>query len=149
MDPFTLIAVIGLGIAAVGTGVQAYGSMQAAEASQDAEKLRKKQMSLDAMRKRREVLREAMLARSTALSNATAQGAEEGTGLQGGFAQIAGQAASNISHINQSEDIGKGIFDANATAAGAQGIASIGQGAQNFGLTMSGKADQLSRIFGA
>ncbi len=148
MDPFTIIALIGLATAAVGTGVQAYGSMQAAEASADAEKLRKKQMGLDAMRKRREIIRQTQVAQATALSNATAQGAQEGSGLQGGYAQIAGQGARDTAGVNQAQEIGQGIFDANARAATASGVAAMGGGVKDVGMTIAGNNDKIGRIFG-
>jgi hypothetical protein len=148
MDPFTMIALIGLSIAAVGTGVSAYGSVQTANATKDAEMLRKKQMGLDAMRKRREILRESMMAKATALTNASAQGAQESSGLQGGYAQISGVASRGLTDVNQSEDIGKGIFDANAQAASGQAVSAIGGGVKDIGMTMAGNNDKIGRIFG-
>jgi hypothetical protein len=148
MDPFTIIALIGLATAAVGTGVSAYGSMQTAAATKDAEMLRKKQMGLDAMRKRREILRESMMAKATALSNASAQGAQESSGLQGGYGQISGVANRGINDVNQSEIIGKGIFDANAQAAQGQAVSAIGGGIKDVGLTVAGNNDKIGRIFG-
>lgn len=141
-----LIPLIGLAIAAIGTGVAVKGQMDVAEATQDAEKLRKKQMNLDAMRRRREIARQAILARSQALSNATAQGAGEGSGLQGGYGQISGEAGRATLETNQSQTIGSGIFDANARAAKGEGITAIGGGLRSLGGDIAGSS---GRIFGA
>ena len=79
---FPLFAAVSLAMGAIGLGLQAAGTMatmegnrQAAAASKRAEDLRQKQMNLESMRQRRQVIRNAVRARSMALSGATAQGA--------------------------------------------------------------------------
>ena len=74
-------------ITAIGGIVSAIGAMKQAKASAKAEKLRERQMRLEAMRKKRELIREGQVARAEALSNATAQGAASSTGLFGGYGQ--------------------------------------------------------------
>lgn len=84
-----------------------------AAASVAAETARFQQMTLDATRARRQVIRQALITRSTALAGATAQGAQGGSGLQGGIAQIANQRSQMLTGIFQNTDIGNAIFEAN------------------------------------
>jgi len=88
-------------------------------ASVAAEEARRQQMNLEATRSRREVIRNALITRSTALSGATARGAQGGSGLQGGFAQIANQRSQMLTGIFQNTDIGNAIFEANRAFAEA------------------------------
>src|SRR5690606_1025739 len=105
-------------IAAAGIGLTAYGvskQMDAAEsaasaqksaiaAQQKAENARQQQMNLDASRRRRESIRQSIQARAFALANATAQGAENSSGLEGGYGQIAGRLGTNVLGINQNQE---------------------------------------------
>lgn len=106
-------------VAVVGSLFSFMGQQQQAKAMAKAEKAREQQMNLDAMRKKRAALRESLLARQTALANATNQGAASGSGLQGGFGQIQGVAGQNILGINQDQQLGSRIFAANQQYASA------------------------------
>jgi hypothetical protein len=117
----------------VGTVLSTIGAMKQAAASKKAEKLRQRQMQLEAVRKRREIVREAVVARATALSNATAQGANEGSGLQGGYGQITSQETRNKAALSQDVAIGNGIFKANQQYASGGMLSAFGGGIQNLG----------------
>lgn len=125
-----------LALSVVGTAVGVYGTIKQGQAMKKAEQLRKKQMDLDATRRRREIVRQATIARSTALANATASGSAQGSGLQGGQASITANAGNQIVQTNQAQEIGAGIFSANAQAAQYGTIASVGQGLGNLGNSM-------------
>lgn len=118
---------------AIGGIVSAIGSMKQAKASAKAEKLRQRQMNLEAMRKKREIVREGVRARAEALSNATAQGGAEGTGLQGGIAQITAQTNRNVLANEQDRIIGNKVFKANRQYAAAGGLMALGQGISSLG----------------
>lgn len=150
MPIFGIIAAIGLALSAVGTTVAVKGSLDAADASEKAEELRKKQMDLDAMRRRREIVRKNIIARAQALSTATAQGAGEtgSSALPGGYGQISGESGRASLAVSQNQEIGQGIFNANADASQAEGTASIGGGIFSIGNTMYGGSDKLGRLFG-
>lgn len=122
-----------MGLSVIGGVVSAIGSMKQAAASAKAEKLRSRMMQLEAMRKRRELIREGVVARAQATSNAVAQGAGEGSGLKGGIAQITNQQNRNVLASRQDEELGKGVFKANAAYAKAGGMISIGQGISSLG----------------
>lgn len=150
---FPLFAAVSLAMGAIGLGLQAAGTMatmegnrQAAAASKRAEDLRQKQMNLESMRQRRQVIRNAVRARSMALSGATAQGASSGSGIAGGLSQIAGDAGRQIQGVNQGQEIGAGIFDANRSIASAQELASFGGGLSSLGGAVFSSAEPMGRL---
>ena len=122
-----------MGLAVVGGVISAIGAQAQAKASASAEKARKRMMQLEAMRKRRELVREGVVARATATSNATAQGAGESSALQGGLAQITAQQNRNVTASTQDEALGNKVFNANAKYAKAGGMIAIGQGISSLG----------------
>lgn len=154
------LAAVGVGLAAAST----YGSYKARQqqnaamqsqmqAEQEAEKLRKKQMELEAKRRTMEVLRNQQRARSIALTAATNQGAAGGSGLQGGFGQISGQANTQRLSTNQNLEIGRGLFGASASISDARmAYANAGtnlaqwQGIGQLGTSMMSVAPQLSAL---
>lgn len=141
-----LIPLVGLALSAVGVGVSAYSAVQSAEASQDAERARKQQMQLDANRRRRESIRESMLAQGQALNAAAAQGASEGSAVKGATAAISGNAAESIVNTNQNVALGNQIYDANGRRAGWEGIGSIGQGVQSWGSMITNNSDKIAKL---
>lgn len=74
---------------------------------------RQQAMEIDARRRGLEVIRNQQRARAVALTNATAQGASRGSGLQGGYGQISGQSNVNAMGIQQNLLIGQNIFGLN------------------------------------
>ena len=122
-----------MGLAIVGGVISAIGASKQAKASAKAESLRERMMQLEAMRKRRELVREGVVARAQATSNATAQGAGEGSGLKGGIAQITAQQNRNTLASTQDEELGHGVFSANRKYAKAGGMISFGQGISQLG----------------
>jgi len=134
-------AVITLGSALVGGFMQYKGQEKMIQAQKKAEKLREQQMNLQAARERREVIRQSILARSTALATTTSQGASApgSSALGGAYGQIAGDANRQTLAINQNQSIGQGIFRANRqyfsgsqTVGMGSAIAGAGQAVGNF-----------------
>lgn len=147
MAAFTAaIALAGLALSGVGAAVQYSGQQKSLKAQKQAEDLRKKQMELDAARQRREIARKAMISRADALSNATNQGASQGSGLQGGFAQIANEAGRSTVAVNQNEQIGKGIFDANMRDFQGRSQAATGGAIGDVGGMFLNNSDLLGRV---
>lgn len=147
MPAVTSLVLGGLALAAAGTAGSVYSASQQGDiegniagAQMKIEEQKEQAMKLQAERQRMEVFRNAQRAHSLALTNATQQGAGAGSGLQGGFGQIAGAANSNILGINQNEEIGQNIFGYNqqisqyqmqlasmkGMQAGFQGLTSLG-----------------------
>lgn len=142
-----IIGAAGIGLTAAGAANQYKASKQMAaaqqgaiQAQQRAEAARQTQMNLEASRKRREAVRQAIQARSLAEANANAQGALFSSGLQGGYGQIAGRLGTNVLNTSQNQELGNAIFSANRDAssaysqyAGYQSQAALGQGLSSLG----------------
>lgn len=142
----TVLIGVGLGLSAAGTAINYSAQKKRAAAEEKAENAREKAMNLDALRRKRAVIREAQIARSTALANATAQGAAEGSGLQGGYGGITGQEGSNISGIEQNRQLGAEVFQANRAASRASTMSSFGQSVQSIGGMLIEQRGAISRV---
>ncbi len=125
MAAATAMAVVGIGMSVASM----FGSSSAAkkEAALEKQKFADEQkiqqqkqqaMELDAQRRTLESIRGAQRARAVALNNAVAQGAGQGSGLQGGYGQITGQANTNLLGINQNLTIGRNISSLNQDISG-------------------------------
>lgn len=116
-------------VASIAGGYLQYkGQKEQTAALQRAERLRERQMNLQAQRERRDAIRQAMAARATALATATTQGASAAgsSALGGAYGQIQGEAGRQVLAVNQNQEIGKGIFKANR--AYSQGTLTSGMG---------------------
>lgn len=129
-----------------GTGLQVVGAMKASSAQDRMEKLRKAQMELEANRQRRQIIRQAVVARSEALSNATAQGAQAGSGLQGGFAQIGGESGTAVTAVEQNRQLGRPMFDANRALSRAQTIQTVGSGVSSLAGALVKNQNEIGRV---
>ncbi len=158
----SIILATGLGLAAGGAymsynAAQKAGDANAGIAQQEmlADKQREKQMELDARRKMLETVRTAQRTRSLALSTATAQNAQLGTGLMGGYGQIAGQTGNDYLGISQNLEIGRNIFDINAQInmykmqlASAQTQSALGSGLTSLGGSFMSAGTTASNLWG-
>lgn len=121
MEPISIaMGVIGLGMQLFGgmgqaknSAAQAAVSRDEAQQEQNINDQKQQAMELDARRKGLEQIRTAQKAGSMALSAATNQGAQFGSGLQGGEAEVSDQANFNLSGIQDSLTIGRSINDYN------------------------------------
>jgi hypothetical protein len=151
MDPITAFTaatqVVGLGISLFGGSSASSDAKHAAEIQSNIagfegqlEDQRHTAMELAARRQSVETLRTNQRARSTAINNATNQGAQFGSGLQGGLAEVADQGLFNLSGINQNLAIGESMFNINKQITGQkQQLAQVqGQQATDQGLASLG-----------
>lgn len=152
----------GLVLAAAGTAVQVAGSIKSREAQKElireqrqAEANRKAAMEIDANRRRRELIRQSIIARSRALAVTSQQGAAEGSGLGGAFAQIQGQTAFGLGGLSAQEQLGANMFESNQRAFGARGreaeagtLSSVGTGLSSLGGAAVRSAGAFGRITG-
>lgn len=127
------------------------------------EQQRKLQMRLEAMRQRREIVRNMISARAEALSNATLAGAGASSGLQGGLAQESAEGTRQLTDVYTSEDVGKKIFNYNTglTLLGGQlnqvqakmGLAQsegqFNQGLISAGMSIMGSAATAGKVGGS
>lgn len=159
----SLALIGGLALSGIGVAAQTFGAVKAAEAQekgveaqQKAENARENAMKLDAQRKRREMVRQGILARSQALSQGAAQGAQFGSGLAGAEAGITEQTQFNILGVNESEQSGSYIFAANREGlrakkqeAQAGTIGAIGGGLGTLGGALMKNVGGINRLGGA
>jgi hypothetical protein len=141
------LTAIGLGISAVSAGAQYSANQQAAKASRRAERLREQQMKLDAQRKRRETIRQALAATSLATARSVGQGVGEGSSVFfGAYGQTMGELGRQINYTNVSEQIGGQLFDANADYASAVSAASTFNALGNIGTGLMTNAKTIDEI---
>jgi hypothetical protein len=138
---------LGLGIEAFGAFDQYEGAQKAAQASEQIAGLegqvneqRRLAMQITGRRQQMEIIRQGQRASAQATAAATNQGAQFGSGLAGGLAQVAGQAGSNLLGENQQLAVGNEIFNLDAKIsqqrilqAQAQGQQATGQGISSIG----------------
>jgi hypothetical protein len=163
MAAISSIALIGgLAISAVGAVMQFQGQrkMQQAQeraikAQQRAEAARQRQMELEAGRRKREIIRQGILARSQATAQAVASGAQFGSGLPGAIGGIAGQTAYAALGVDQARSIGTEIFSANQAKlsanrdeARAGGQVAMGAGISSLGGAFSKTLGSIGRLSG-
>lgn len=154
------LAVVGTGVAVKGYLDQqkageasAKASAEIEAASRRAEELRKQQLLLETRRRQRDAIRQGIIAKARAVSNATQQGAGQSSGLEGGLAQISGVVGQNVLGTSENAQIGLGIFDANADRASAEsrlGIArtdaQTGAGLYSLGTSLVSAAPTISSV---
>ena len=117
MDP------ISLAIGAVGLGMQIFGGMGQASASKEAAKIsqdearqeqgindqKQQAMELSGRRQQMEIIRTNQRARAQALETGVNQGAQFGSGLQGGLAEVTDQSLFNLVGVNSALETGRNI----------------------------------------
>lgn len=151
MNPIAIAAVITAIAAVASAGVSYYGQQVSADAQKQQEKLRKRQMNLEAARQRRQVAREAAQQRAIALTQGVAQGGQGSSGVAGSLADIGNVGNQNILGINQGQQIGSQMFSANVQEARGDSISATGAAIGSLGdkvansLTLYGNIGQPAR----
>lgn len=152
---------------AIGLGMSLFGGMKSTEAAKakaaaeqqisgleiQQDEVRKRAMELSANRQQIEVLRNAQRARSLALSNSTSQGAQFGSGLSGGYGQIAGAANWNNTGIQQNLGFGEQMFQLNSminqqkmSISGSASDAATGAGLSSMGKSLMGSFGPIKNL---
>ena len=139
------MAVAGALLGVVGQAFGLVGGLKAAKAEKKAEKLRERQMNLEAARKKRENIRTSLIQKAEVTATATAQGAGDSSALEGGIAGIEGAKNRNNLAVEQDRQIGAGIFKQNRKAAAGRGIAGIGEGISSIG-SLFGQSGSFSSV---
>jgi hypothetical protein len=154
---------IGIALGVIGAATSFFGSQDANEASQAAiaaqqrqEAIRKQAMDVDADRRRRQAIREMLIARSTAVARGAAQGAGQSgsSALPGAFGQIAGRAGFTLEGINTNQYLGNDmfsatqqLFEAKKDLADAQSTMQLGSSLSSLGGGLLGSAGTFDRVF--
>lgn len=151
--PLSLAAGLFLAATAVGGAVAYEGIQQQTEATKNMaaeqakqEQIRAEAARLEAERKRREVFRQAYIARSTAISRANAQGAGQSSALEGGLGGIQGQEGKQFTTINTNEAFGQQLYQSNIALAGFGADKASGQSTQALGGMIMNSAQAISNI---
>lgn len=97
-----------------GAGIQNQATKAITQLEFQGEAKRMEAMELDAKRTQLEIIRNHQRARALGLTSATAQGAQSGSGLQGGYGQVAGQSGVNLLGVQQNLGIGRDMFAINS-----------------------------------
>ena len=143
----TVLLGLGLALSAAGAVVQYTGAQAAASASQRSEALRKQQMDLDVMRRKREAIRQAQLARATGQAAATGQGVNStDSSVVGSNSQQTSNQTGNLTALNQNAELGIGIFKANADQAAGQSTAALGGAIGSWGSGLINNAQTISKV---
>lgn len=141
-----LAGLAGTAATLAGTALQYSGQKDAQEASKRAEQIRQAQMNVEAARQRRQIVRQAIIARSEALSSATSQGAAQGSGLAGGLGQIQGQSGGSAVATTQNQQLGNQIFGANQAIARGESRSALGSGISSLGGALVKNQDAIGRL---
>lgn len=143
-----ITSIIGAGAAVGGTIYSVQQGQKTAQASRRAERLRKKQLALESARRRREAIRQFQLNRATSLSNLTGgTGSVLGGGsAYGGLGGLTSTLGTQLNTLDQANEIGAGIFDANAAYSTAQAGVQTGQGLSSFGQSLFNNSPAIGRI---
>jgi hypothetical protein len=156
----SVIAAVGVAASVAGSGAAIYGAYQQGENMEKVqaeqkkqEGLRQQQMSLEAMRKKREIIRQSTLARATSLSTATNQGGAESSGFAGALGTISGAAGRSSLATSQNQELGNDMFASNARMADFYGaaqsgatIASMGSGVSSLGGALTKNAGTINQV---
>lgn len=161
MDPISLALGIG-GIAA-----QAFGGLSSAGISRqiagvsadesnldiDINNQKQQAMELSSRRQQTETMRNAQRQRSQATAAATSDGAQFGSGLQGGLAGVTDQSTYNALGVNQNTQIGENIFGLDSSIdtdkmkiASLQGQQATDQGIASLGGALTSSAGTIGKL---
>jgi len=146
-------------------------SQEQAEISRQQEALRREEATNNAIRSRRNIIRQGQVARANAATNAAGAGGLQSSSFAGGTAQITASMGSNLTSLNEAFQRGETNFELNEALAdsrdrfnarasvfnkqlaslGAQGAAfqgqsQLGQSLFSMGGAITGNAGQISRV---
>lgn len=167
---------IGAGASAVGLGMSIFGgldqsriakeqagvSADIAGQEQGINQQKQQAMELAGRRQQLEIIRNNQRARALAENSATNQGAQFGSGLQGGLAQVTDQSTFNLVGVNSALETGRNIAGYNdkisqdkirlaqlgGDASSAAGFASLGGSIMKAGPTIGALAAFGSKAYG-
>lgn len=163
VDPISAgIGGIGLGLSIISSYEKAQYAKQAAEEQQQISGLeqgindqKRVQMELSASRQQMEIFRNAQRLRAQSTQAAVNQGAQYGSGLQGGLAGVTAGANWNAQGVSQNLQIGENIFGLTGqisqhkqSLARIQGEAATWGGIGELGGTLSKGSGTISDIYG-
>lgn len=145
----TAIAGASLAVGTYSAVSSAQASKKASKASKQAEGVRREQLALDSARQRRQVSRQAAVARANAISAgvATGSGTIEGQSRTEGItSSLASQEAEQVGVIGQSEKLGFSIFNLNQQIADAKGDAATAGAIQSVSTSALQNSQTIANV---
>lgn len=142
----TAASIAGLATSIGGTATTVSAEREMARQSRLAEEARQQQMQLESARKQREIIRNAMIARSNSVTNTTEAGANYSSALPGSLAQYTGQENVGLNTNTRATNISNAIFAANQNYASAQSTASLGKGLTSLGGVLMQQNTTIGKI---
>lgn len=136
-----------LAAVAIGTAVSAYGAIEQGNNQKKMARAQQQQQQLQAARERTQQVREARIKMAQIQSTAESQGAGGSSGAIGGAESVVSQANTNLTYINNQEELGNKISDAQQGIINAQGIQAVGSGISKIGGTVFDNKDEIASIF--
>lgn len=150
----SVVGAIGLALSLGGQAIS-YSAQQKmiaeqTNASKKAENSREQQMRMDANHRRRQAVREGVVARSNSLAVGVSQGAQYSSGIAGAMGNATSQGLQNQQIASASEVMGGRVFAANreyfnASQRGQAGMA-MGQGLSSLGGAIVNNADEINSM---
>lgn len=160
MSFLVAVAVTGAVVGVAGLAVNYAGNQQAAAGTQallnnqiQQQDLQQQQNQVNATRQQRQMIREGIVARANATTNATNSGSQLGSGLEGALSQDSAQTADNVGAVGQNMAFGQAALtlkhsmtrDQMQISAG-QSLASVGTGLESLGGGMMKNAGSISQV---
>lgn len=133
-------------LSAVGSLAGVAGSFLQYSASQKAERARERQMELESQRQKREIIRQAQVARAGATAAAYNQGAQNSSALAGGLSSVTGSAGRNTEAVSQDTELGHRVFAANREASFGGFLSNLGGGISSLGGAVASNAGTITRF---
>jgi len=161
VDPISLaLGVGGIAMSAIGGFGAAGVSKQISQVSQNEVGLeeqvnmqKQNAMELSSRRQQTEIMRNSQRQRAQATAAATTQGAQFGSGLQGGLAGVTDQSTYNALGVNQNTQTGNNIFGLDygisqdkSQIAGLQGQQATDQGIASLGGALTSSAGTIGKL---
>ena len=142
------LALGGLGASAAGGVMSFEGQQTQISAEKSIAAQNQQQQLLDAARQRRNIARQAIISRATALSNATSQGGGFGSssGVAGGMAGIESQAQAADLAVNQNSQIATNEYGSTLQELSGASEAATGSGISSFGSMLMNNAQTFGKV---
>lgn len=142
-----IASIAGLGMSVAGTSEQNSAIKEMNEAQQQELGIRKQQLQLEQMQSQRQMLRQASLARSTAITNAQGgTGSVQGSGVMGAMGAIQSNLGTNWGYNTTGVNLGMNMLNSQSQYANAQMNYQLAGGMERFGADIFGSASTMGRL---
>lgn len=160
MSFLAAVAVTGAVIGGVGLYENYKGQQQVAAGQQallqnqiQQQDLQQQQNVVNATRQQRQMIREGIVARANAESNATNSGSQLGSGLEGALSQDSAQVADNVGAVGQNTAFGQAalsiknkMIQNQMTIAAGGATAALGSGLESLGGGLMKNAGTITQV---